>query len=170
MHFKDDHTLIDHFACYFLVHCPKCNEMANVSWSPTETTIRATCSNCGFLKDWHCKIPGARMYTHDAEKYQQGVVAIGAGRDWNFHYPLWLSINCCGHELWAYNSEHLEWLKNYVSANLRESTKSNEYGWCNASLASRLPKWLKSVKNKKGILKAIRKLEQKLLNRDREPL
>jgi hypothetical protein len=158
--FEDRSELIDDFAGYFLVHCPQCQGIARVSWSPSESAIRAICSGCGFIKDWTCVQPGVRMYTNDPSKFKVGIIGIGAGLDWCFHYPLWLSTSCCSHELWAYNPEHLAWLKAYVSSGLRERTEDPEFGWRNASLSSRLPKWLKSAKNRDEVIKAIERLEK----------
>ena len=72
-----------------------------------------------------------------------------------FGEPLWLQASCCGHVLWAYNSEHLTFLKNYVVAQLRVGSTVNN------SLISRLPAWIKEAKHRKRILKAIEKLENK---------
>lgn len=56
--------------------------------------------------------------------------------------------------LWAYNRNHLEELRRYVAATLRE--RSPAAG--NGSMASRLPAWLKSAKNRESILKRIERL------------
>lgn len=70
-------------------------------------------------------------------------------------YSLYLQIPCCGHTLWAYNLKHLNYLKQYVQAELRENKPYY------LSVESRLPVWIKSSKNRTTILKAISKLEQK---------
>ena len=49
----------------------------------------------------------------------------------------------------------------YIKADLRQR-RQNENGWRNASLASRLPKWIKSYKNREQLIKAIDKLREKL--------
>lgn len=61
--------------------------------------------------------------------------------------------------LWAYNSDHLAFLRGYVEADLREREPN-----ANASLASRLPKWLKSAKNRESVLRAVKRLETKLVS------
>jgi hypothetical protein len=87
-----------------------------------------------------------------------GQVSIGGNFDWYFRLPLWLQIECCGGEtLWAYDKKHLNFIENYVAARLRER-KPN----VNKSLASRLPQWIKSAKNREEILRAIGKLKEKL--------
>ena len=59
-------------------------------------------------------------------------------------------------EICAFNPEHLEQLKTYISADLREKST-----FCyNRSYFSRLPAWIKSARNRKEILKAILRLEE----------
>lgn len=74
-----------------------------------------------------------------------------------FGYPLWLQISCCGKTLWAYNEAHLNVLKIYVGATLREGR--GRHPW---SMMTRLPQWIKSAKNRDAIMKALHRLEQKL--------
>ncbi len=87
----------------------------------------------------------------------QRFLVIGGNFDWYFQEPLWLQTECCGETLWAYNEKHLEFIENYVAAKLRARIPNQ-----NRSLASRLPKWIKSAKNRDEILKAIGKLKEKL--------
>ena len=75
----------------------------------------------------------------------------------HFGLGLWLQTPCAGRAFWAYNAEHLDFLRHYVEAAVRERTPN-----ANATLASRLPKWVKSSKNRDTILRAIDKLERKL--------
>lgn len=77
--------------------------------------------------------------------------------DWYFRLPLWLQIECCGETLWAYNEKHLEFIERYVAAKLRVRTPNT-----NKSLASRLPQWIKSAKNRNEVLRACEKLKAKL--------
>ncbi|WP_326281641.1 hypothetical protein [Tamlana sp. 2201CG12-4] len=69
-----------------------------------------------------------------------------------------LKVPCCGQILWAMNLEHLDFLERYVESDLRERIPN-----INKSLASRLPKWIKSSKNRLEILKCIKKLRNKLI-------
>ncbi len=71
----------------------------------------------------------------------------------------YLQIECCGNKLWALNTEHLDFLEEYVESKLRERIPN-----INKSLASRLPNWIKDKKNRKGILTAIKKMRTKLIN------
>lgn len=98
-----------------------------------ENFVSITCVNCGYNK-----------------KHSDTLNYI--------HAELWLSILLRDGKLWAYNLEHLEFIKNYVSANLRERSLENI---SNKSIGSRLPKWMSSKKNRSEVLKAIEKLKNK---------
>lgn len=160
--FDDASLLIDDFADHFLVQCPHCQQVAHVRWLRPESAARASCAACGFSKDWRSVQPGVRVYTGNASRFTAGVAGIGASSDWCFHYPLWLTTHCCGQELWAYNPEHLAWLKGYVAADLRQHAAHPVSGRRNKTLASRLPKWLKAAKNRDEILRAVVRLEKLL--------
>lgn len=71
-----------------------------------------------------------------------------------FGLDLWLREPVKGEVLWAYNRDHLTFIKHYVSADLRERIPNR-----NSTLASRLPTWVKSAKNRDAILAAVGKLE-----------
>ena len=71
-------------------------------------------------------------------------------------YPLFLNIAVRQGQICAYNPTHLEILKNFIQADLRERKFPNY----NRSYFSRLPAWIKSTRNRKEILKAILRLEQ----------
>jgi Zn ribbon nucleic-acid-binding protein len=142
--FSDPHGRIDIFSDLFLVRCPRCDSCAKVIVRNREDGVpnlfaprRLSCLQCGYTKDWEGK--QITQYHH---------------ADWYFGLPLWLQIPCCGEILWAHNQKHLQFLEDFVSAEIRESL--------NGSLASKLPKWLKSAKNRDEILRTIEKLKTKL--------
>lgn len=118
-----------------LVVCPKCRSKALVL-PDTDNQNKCVCTKCSFNKNGY------------------------------FRFDLWLETHCCGHSLYAFNIRHLNVLENYIKADLRERRQSEqrpgEYGWRNASLASRFPKWIKSHKNREQLIKAIQKLREKL--------
>lgn len=74
-----------------------------------------------------------------------------------FGLSLWLQSECCGHTFWAYNHNHLQALKSYVSAKLRDQRLRGKW-----SMSSRLPQWIKDAKNREELLKTINRLEKKL--------
>jgi hypothetical protein len=62
--------------------------------------------------------------------------------------------------LWAYNYDHLNFLKDHIQATLRERNAQEP---SNQSLGSRLPAWMTSAKNREAVLKGIAHLQQKAL-------
>lgn len=120
-----------------LVECPKCSSCTIARKSSEEYPFfRVICMKCGLLP---CS----------------DTLSWGAG--YFFDYQLWLRVNCCGHLLWAYNKQHLDFLESYISSTLRERTPN-----INQSMASRLPSWIKSSKNREQLLKGVRRLQEKL--------
>lgn len=147
--FSENGELIYDFGDEFLVICPKCAGMAKV----IPISIGSEKLN-------------AKLFAHrnliclscvHRDHWQGGEIGIGASVDWYFRLPLWLQISCCGNTLWAYNQKHLDFLEDYVGAKLRERTPN-----INRSLASRLPQWIKSAKNRDEVLKCLKRLRTKL--------
>ncbi|MEP4888847.1 MAG: hypothetical protein ABJV04_02375 [Aliiglaciecola sp.] len=130
-----------------LISCPKCSSKAVVI-PFGEDKVRASCTKCGYSID---KSSNGRAFDWGGENPTDGY----------FGFNLWLRIDCIGNSLWAFNIRHLEFLESYVSATLRERTKDDEKGWSNASLGSRLPKWIQASKNRDALLKAISELKSK---------
>jgi hypothetical protein len=152
--FKDDGQAIYDFGGRFLVRCPRCDKRAEVvsvkaNDSATSIIRRLVCNRCGYTKDYDAKAD-----------------YIG-NNDWYFRLPLWLEMPCCGESLWAYNEVHLNFLENFVRAEIRETglktrQVENPYSYVNKTLASRLPQWIKSAKNRAEILRCIEKLRKTL--------
>jgi hypothetical protein len=69
---------------------------------------------------------------------------------------LWLQSPVGDDIFWAYNYEHLKFLKDYVSAKLREERVVTKY-----SMTQKLPNFIKLAKNRERILKVIERLEAK---------
>ena len=131
-----------------LVVCPTCGSKAFVvPSSEEETGVKVVCHACGFSKEADGRV---RSFAWHAENPSDGY----------FGFDLWLQTRCLGHSLWAFNRRHLDVLEDYVSASLRERER-DERGWRNASLASRLPKWMTSASNRDEVLAAIRALREK---------
>lgn len=129
--------------------CPKCG----VKWleqSVRRKTLKGkaadsplvTCPSCGLV---------TRLSTESI------LERFGSAIDPTFGLPLWLQVPCCGATLWAYNGEHLNRLRQYVAAGLRERTANLKW-----SIFSRLPAWMTSAKNRDAVLAGIGRLEEKL--------
>jgi hypothetical protein len=89
-----------------------------------------------------------------------GAIVLGQATDCYFGFSLWYCINFKNETLFAYNISHLEFLENYIANKLRERS-SNDAGWSNQSLESRLPRWMLLSKNRAEILKKISVLRNK---------
>ncbi len=133
-----------------LIECPSCGKMAKVLPAcPIEESarqVRLVCAHCGLRKqaDGNARSMDGNNPT-----------------DTYFGVSLWMRVSCCGRVLFAFNKRHLDFLKNYVGAHLRKRRQDPERGWSNASMASRLPAWMKSAKNRRAVLKALEKLAKK---------
>jgi hypothetical protein len=130
-----------------LIVCPLCGSKAAVV-PFGEEHVRAACSMCWFTAE---KPSDRRTYHWDRDNPTDGYFGLN----------LWLTTTCDGHCLWAFNRKHLDFLESFVSARLRERTRDETRGWRNSSLASRLPAWIKSAKNRDRLVRAIRDLKAK---------
>lgn len=70
---------------------------------------------------------------------------------------LWLRAETRHGELWAYNLEHLDLIRRFVAADLRERAPWYDTGR-KMTLVARLPAWIKSAKNRTEVLHAIDRL------------
>ena len=120
-----------------LIVCPKCEKMAKIlpdaASFENEERYKIICSNCNTVK-----VLEEKNHPHSS-------------------YAPWMHISCCGEQLSACNRRELGLLEGFVGAELREHVQ-DEYGYANTSYASRLPKWIKSKKNRKKIFECLAKL------------
>lgn len=156
---------IGSFGHTFLVECRACDGCAVVRMTADwPLQGRATCSACGYVLEQASRKEGWSSQARTQGPHDPASVVWGAPVDPCLHLSLWLRTPCCGQELWAYNGRHLDWLRGFVSAGLRPNTLV-EGGYRNQQLASRLPKWMLSAKNRGGVLDAITRLEERLAAR-----
>ncbi|WP_166246554.1 hypothetical protein [Paenibacillus turpanensis] len=122
-----------------LLECPECLHCIKLR---KDSSI-LNCYNCGFQKNLR----------------HNGLFAALWGRNDGIVYgcKLFLRTRACGHELWAFNKEHLDYLEGYIS-NLNRHKKPN----INQSVASRMPDWMKSSRNRVKLINALKKLRRKL--------
>ena len=148
-----------------LVVCPSCSQKAIVltpvqkQINQNEPGIKVVCTGCGYNKRLEEK-PTSVLYSSSYKSIPGKHLVIGGAIDPYFHLPLWLAIDCCSQTLWAYNLDHLNFLKGHVEAKLRER---NTQELSNSSMGSRLPKWMSSTKNREAVLKAMHLLNLKAL-------
>lgn len=143
--FRDEPTYLAQFGAIRLVRCPRCAGRAEVAAQGDATRghaapRRVVCAGCGYVRVGQVDGPNRDTRAGAAAERYSGL-------------PLWLQTPCCGEILWAYNAEHLAFLERYVGATLRERMPNK-----NSSLASRLPTWLKSAKNREEVLRGIVRL------------
>ncbi len=145
--FRDTQETLYDFTDEYLVICPQCQGCAVVRpIAPTDdrSPRRVTCLSCSYTKDWH----GTTL-------------SFGTPIDSYFGLPLWLQTEVGDRTFWSYNLRHLQFIKAFVQATIRERSEHPGQGWRNQSVISRLPEWIKLAKNRKRVLKAIELLEDR---------
>jgi DNA-directed RNA polymerase subunit M/transcription elongation factor TFIIS len=151
--------------------CPNCLYSQKGRKTIFEIEVKCSCSNCGSVLNVHIpnvnkKKDSIAVKCHNCgntEKYaprniaqEQKFVDTDKPSDNYFGLPLWLSKNFKGNIFWAFNYSHLEYLKSYISAELRE--RNGRRGW---TMVEKLPAWMKSGKNRTDLIKMISVLEKK---------
>ncbi|WP_375561062.1 hypothetical protein ACE193_00485 [Bernardetia sp. OM2101] len=146
-----------------LVDCPNCSKKAIVKpdnfliGNVEQKNAKIICLSCGHNKKLIDK-PCYSLYSPNNNMTMRRGYIISGAIDPFFFLPLWLKTEFDGHILWAYNSEHLEFLGRHIEAKLRER---NGQELSNRSLGSRLPKWMTSKKNREALLKKLDELKSK---------
>jgi len=148
------------FAQRALVRCPTCDGMAVVVRSEqlprNPSVVRATCTHCGYNRERSTKGDGS---LRDRPAPVPGVVCEQV-----HGLALWLQTPCVGETLWAFNEEHLGFLRDFVTADLRERALRD--GWDGTpridtyygNLPAALPTWMKLAKHRDDVLAAIDRL------------
>ncbi|MGJ8685040.1 MAG: hypothetical protein ACSHWW_10480 [Nonlabens sp.] len=151
--------------------CPSCFHSQKGRKESYEVLINQNCPNCAF--ELNVFIPNVNRKKESmsikctncgaTENYSPRNVSLewifesnGKPSDNYFGLPLWLAANFKGNKFWAYNYDHLEYLKQYISADIRE--KNGRTGW---TMIEKLPHWMKSGKNRVKLIKLIYELERK---------
>ena len=163
--FTDSGQTLEDFAETIYVHCPKCHKCAHVKRIPSdEEEILADKSiSHSSLRFGRSFSPRKLSCLHCSYTciYNEMTQQRGGPYDWYFRLPLWLQTPCCGQILWAFNEEHLNFLEQYVTA--KQRGKFHVEGQIrNGTMASRLPTWIKSAKNRDQVLKGIIRLKAML--------
>lgn len=148
------------------VHCTGCSFKAesNNNWNGyCQGFINLPCGFCG-SRITHCTKPTKITFEKESLKcnickkeneYELfwAPYRSNTATDPHFGYDLWLQINVKDNVLWGYNKEHLEYIKSYVEATLREDNSRHKY-----SLIANLPQWMLAAKNREAITRKIDKL------------
>jgi hypothetical protein len=135
---------------------------------PAVGLAKGRCRNCGRWIERHY---AGTAHEHAARLRCAGCGAISTASiawrrtqratpsDPHFGLPLWFVGTIKGEVFWAYNAAHLEFIRNYVAAELRIRTPN-----MNASLASRLPAFLLDRRNRRTVLEKILQLQKESLS------
>lgn len=130
-------------------NCDNCGKQINVevpNQKELSKQVTIPCAHCGIT----------RTYEPRNEPYRLFYKSTGVATDPVFNLPLWLQIEVKGNHFWAYNRRHLQDIKNYVQAKLRER-QSEGY----TTMVERLPQFIKEAKNREALLKSIEQLERR---------
>ncbi|MEU4245575.1 hypothetical protein [Actinoplanes sp. NPDC026619] len=158
LRFRDPSAGLARFADDILVGCPACAGPASVRADPDADRPDATwlrrrliCAGCGHTAEWDAPRHGAgRLLPH-----------LTGPDDPYFGLPLWLRTDVRRHVLWAYNARHLTLLEQYVTAELRE--RGPAVSCCSMTMIEQLPAWMKAAKHRPDLLRAIHRLQDRLL-------
>ncbi|MBK3565224.1 MULTISPECIES: hypothetical protein [unclassified Streptomyces] len=146
--FHDPRATLADFTSSMLVRCPRCEHIAYFEQRPCTPPdadgkryphTRLVCRSCGL-----CRI---RIGADHSSRYSSACTCPA----------LWLRTGTRHGELWAYNLQHLDLIRRFVAADLRERAPWYDTGR-KMTLVARLPAWIKSAKNRDEVLRAVDRL------------
>ncbi|WP_371667944.1 hypothetical protein OG985_10055 [Streptomyces sp. NBC_00289] len=155
--FHDPGVLAGDFAGYALVRCPRCARIAHSTrGAPTVAGARSgscpqwrlVCRSCGLCRT---RPTASRGAGHPPGRPDRPV--------------LWLRAGTRHGEIWAYNLEHLDLLRRFVAASLRERAPWYEHGR-KMTYVGRLPAWVKSAKNRAEVLRVVDRMRVSVIRTD----
>lgn len=140
--------------------CPQCTSHAKVlvlGNSYEQRKYKLSCLQCGYTKT--VKNPWLISSSHGI--MVEAIPSFNQPKDPFFELELWYQKSVASNILWAYNLRHLVYLEEYISSRHFRGFYQPKFPFANASLVSRLPKWMQSKKNRENILRAINDLKSK---------
>ncbi|MGN7783867.1 hypothetical protein ACTJIJ_05050 [Niabella sp. 22666] len=158
-------TSNDHLVCQNCNYIKKADELIRYN-----AIIKRACDNCGNainanvpnnkekvkLLKVSCPHCGqVRTYKPINQEYRLYYKNEGVG-DPVFNLPLWFQADIKGNVFWAYNRDHLNEIRNYVAAKLRERQTATH-----TTMVEKLPNFIKVAKNRAIIIRAIDRLMKK---------
>ncbi|MFD3309496.1 hypothetical protein [Streptomyces sp. NPDC058694] len=157
--FRDPRSTEYDFISLIIVRCPGCEKAARVVPVPEDSDpgerilLRPrvlVCRGCGLSRVW------------SGRRVALPVGIVQPATDPYFGMPLWLQVETRHGWLWAYNLEHLDLIRRFVQAPLRERAPWYDTGQ-KMTLVARLPAWIKRAKNRDEILRAISRIQASLV-------
>lgn len=130
--------------------CKKCGKFfrEDVSEDHKGNAAHVACPACGAVVSGKIE----RVHKHNWHFYD---VAAENSREPFFGYEIWFSGELDGKPVWALNREHLDYLINYLGAEIREKSVPIRHQ------ADHLPKFMKLAKNRDAIVKLLEKMREK---------
>ncbi|WP_433454275.1 hypothetical protein ACQPXS_39405 [Streptomyces sp. CA-142005] len=156
--FRDPRSTEYDFLDSLLVHCPRCDRIARVQRQPDPgerplfAPRRLICRSCGLSRTWTGR--GVGLWAGSG----------GPAMDPYFGVRLWLQRETRHGRLWAYDLRHLDLIRRYAAAGLRERAPWYDTGQ-KTTLVARLPVWIKSAKNRDEVLRTVDRLRKSVLTR-----
>ncbi|MFE0172314.1 hypothetical protein ACFWZ2_08335 [Streptomyces sp. NPDC059002] len=156
--FRDPRSTTYDFLTSVLVRCPGCDKAAHVVAGPEPAGAhdpdhlaarRLVCRNCGTAREWS---RGGVVLHRDPH---------APATDPYFGARLWLQTETRHGWVWAYDLEHLDLIKGFVQASLREGIPWHDHGRKMTAVA-RLPAWMQQAKNRDEVLRAIARIHSSL--------
>jgi hypothetical protein len=151
--FHDPRSTLYDFLGSVLVRCPRCERAAHVQRNAHRAALHArrlVCGGCGLSRTW----------SGGSVEFSAGTAA--PAHDPYFRVPVWLQTETRHGWLWAYNLEHLTYLRQFVAASLRERAPWYDDTGRKMTLVAKLPVWIKSAKNRDEVLRAVDRIQATL--------
>ncbi|MFI6585127.1 hypothetical protein [Embleya sp. NPDC050493] len=157
--FRDPRSTKYDFLTSVLVRCPTCDKAAHVVPGPELVGVldpdlfsprRLVCRNCGTAMK---RGPGSVALHRDPNE---------PATDPYFGVRLWLQTETRHGWIWAYDLEHLDLIKRFVQASLREGIPWRDHGR-KMTVVARLPAWMQQTRNREEVLRAIARIHASLL-------
>jgi len=134
-----------HCERFFRVEIPKEKHQFKV--------LNVNCPHCDTLNSG--KVQKSNKPWYDRTHYQKPATDI------IFGYPLYFLDYLDNKPIWALNREHLQYLIDYIEADLRESPREGRIPYSVKGHSYQLPKFMKLAKNRDKVLKILRQLQVK---------
>ncbi|MDX2623890.1 hypothetical protein PV356_31030 [Streptomyces sp. WI03-5b] len=157
--FRDPGSTKFDFLSSVLVGCPGCRKVARVGTAPDSSGLhghglfaprRLVCRSCGIAKGWNRRVLALHRDRH------------APATDPYFDVRLWLQTETRHGWVWAYNLEHLDLIRRFVQAPLREGIPWHKPGG-KMTVVARLPGWMQQARNRDEVLRAIARIHASLL-------
>lgn len=147
------------------VFCPKCAAKAvviggkpYVNIREYESEVRFSCYVCGYALRYTDLAKPTIFTNSKGIPVKSNILYHNAPFDPYFTFPVYYEIETKFGDIWAYNLEHLQVIETYIGDKIRSR---NGIPSQNNSIASRLPQWVKSAKNREYLLKTIQRFKEK---------